>query len=183
MSKPELFSSSVLDDKYSKELKKSLDFLNSKLQKRTAADGDNHLKQHFGSAPAAERPDTADPTWKLCSCSLTFLSCFWQELKMRSSVSRSQAFSSLIRASSCSSSEVVSGDRTEGGSSAGTPPPPNSRGFTFKGSFCSKERGPECSESTFCQQQKKTEQRGIEGTPAVNNPLCKVTHQSIPTRH
>lgn len=39
---------------------------------------------------------------------------------MRSSVSRSHAFSSLIRASSCSSSELVSGERAERGFSTAT---------------------------------------------------------------
>ncbi len=131
--------------------------------------------------------NAAFPTLKLWSCSEASLSCLRQELKMRSSVSRSHAFSSLMRASSCSRSELVSGERAERGFSTATPRPPTSKEFVLADWFCWEELGPECSERIFW---KTTEERGKkergEGvsvrTPScVNIPSCKVAYQSIHT--
>lgn len=105
--------------------------------------------------------NTAGPTLKLWSCSEASLSRPRQELKMRSSVSRSHAFSSLIRASSCSRSELVSGESAERGfSTAATPRPPTSTEFMLADWFCwEEELGPECSERIFWQRRGRKRQR------------------------
>lgn len=126
---------------------------------------------------------TVFPTLKLWSCSEASLSCRRQELKMRSSVSRSHAFSSLIRASSCSRSELVSGERAWRGFASPAPPPPTSKEFMLADWFCWEELGPECSDRIFCNmtEERVGGQRVSVRNSCVNSPSCKVAHQSIHT--
>ena len=91
----------------------------------------------------------AIPTLKLCSCSEASLCRRRQELKMSSSVSRSQTFSSLMRVSSCSSSELVSGESAERGSSAAATAAALAPAFWLRWD----RPGPECSERIFCGEQ------------------------------
>lgn len=88
--------------------------------------------------PKSEQPVA---TLKLWSCCVASLCSLRQELKMSSSVSRSQTFSSLIRASSCSSRELVSGERDERGFSS-------REGFGLAG-WVLWEPDPECSDRIF----------------------------------